>query len=183
MLAFVALNLMARQTSRLFGTSVDVDALRAMSVKALRQELGERGLPWGSYIEKSELVGALKDAMETELAFSQSGKIRPGAVAELTGDELLSEIGFAESPLLVDVYAKWCGPCQLMAPELEKAAKELGQRIRVAKLDSDAEPEVSSTLGIEGLPTLLLFKGGKEIERVQGALMKDDLVNLVVSRT
>ena len=79
-----------------------------------------------------------------------------------------------------DVYATWCGPCKLMAPFLEEAASELGDKVRVAKMDSDENPEWSGKLRVQGLPTVIVFDGetGKELERVEGALMKDQLVQL-----
>ena len=83
------------------------------------------------------------------------------------------------APLLLDVYATWCGPCQLMAPELRKAAAELGASARVGKLDSDAYPKLAETLRVGGLPTIIAFRGGRESTRVEGAVMAGDLVRMV----
>jgi thioredoxin 2 len=71
-------------------------------------------------------------------------------------------------PLLVDVWAPWCGPCRAMAPMFERAAKELEPNVRLLKLNSDAAPTTSSRLGITGIPTLLLMRGGREILRRSG---------------
>lgn len=153
---------------------------RSMTVKELRTELGKRGLPWADALEKSELVDRLTEVLLKEGQFSRSGRFSPGSVSKLTGPELDEELKDTSSPLLLDVYATWCGPCQMMAPFLEAAAKELGGRVRVAKLDSDAESIMATRLQVGGLPTIILFdRQGKEVARQEGALMTQQLVSMV----
>jgi len=157
-----------------------VERCRAMRVQELRTELGSRGIRWADAVDKDELVERLASVMATEASFSSSGRLRPGAVSKLNGAELTIELDHGTTPLLLDVYATWCGPCQMMAPHLEAAAKSLGNRVRVAKVDSDEEPAWATKLRVGGLPTIILFdKNGQEVTRQEGALMEQQLVSMV----
>ncbi len=88
----------------------------------------------------------------------------------------VDEPGFArhvansDIPLLVDVWAPWCGPCRAMAPMFERAATELEPEVRLLKLNADQAPDVSAQFRITGIPTLLLLRGGREISRQSGAM-------------
>jgi len=79
-------------------------------------------------------------------------------------------------PLLVDVWAEWCGPCKSFAPIFEQAAGELAGRCRLAKLDSEANPQLSGQLGIRSIPSLILFRNGKEVARQSGAFPLQQLL-------
>ncbi|KAL1515589.1 hypothetical protein AB1Y20_002209 [Prymnesium parvum] len=140
------------------------------------------------------LLAALVGLFANAAAFSAGALVRPpssavGAhtpphplmklVRKVNTAEFEKEIQDCSTPILVDVMAVWCGPCQLMAPELEKVAQRLEGRCRVLKIDSEEEPDVASTLQIRGLPTILLINDMSIIMRAEGALMADELEKLV----
>jgi len=153
---------------------------RVLRVSELREQLGRRGIPWADAFEKDELVQRLTAALVKEAQYCKSGRIKPGIVAHLTGSELEEELRDSSTPVLLDVYATWCGPCQLMAPHLDAAAQKLGSKVRIAKLDSDKDPAMASKLRVGGLPTMILFNAdGQEVTRQEGALMEQQIISLV----
>ena len=99
-----------------------------------------------------------------------------GHPADVTGDNLERQIARGTLPLLVDVWAPWCGPCQAMAPAFAEAATQLEPDFRLAKLNSDAAPDVAGRLGIRGIPTMILFHNGAERARVSGAMPAGQIV-------
>jgi thioredoxin 2 len=94
----------------------------------------------------------------------------------------VDEAGFAKHvtegsiPVLVDVWAPWCGPCRMMAPEFERAAGILEPEVRLGKLNSDEAQRLAGQLNIRGIPTLLLMQGGREVARQAGAMSADRIV-------
>jgi thioredoxin 1 len=85
----------------------------------------------------------------------------------------------SDVPVLVDYWAAWCGPCKMIAPLLEEAAKEYQGRVIIAKVDVDANPDTAAKFGIRGIPTLMLFKDGQATATKVGALSKSQLNNFL----
>ena len=85
----------------------------------------------------------------------------------------------SDVPVLVDFYADWCGPCKLMSPILEQVNTQLQGKIRVAKIDTEKYPQLASQYGIEALPTLILFKQGQPINKIEGVMQAPDLARRI----
>jgi thioredoxin 2 len=89
---------------------------------------------------------------------------------ELSKASFDRQIVTTELPLVIDFWAPWCGPCRMMAPAYEQAAARLAPGVRLAKLNTEDEPEIAARFGIRGIPTLIAFKNGREVARQSGAL-------------
>ena len=89
----------------------------------------------------------------------------------------------ADKPVLVDFWAAWCAPCRMLAPTVEAVAEKYADNARVVKLNVDDNPSVSQRYGIKGIPTLILFKNGKEEERVVGATSKEAISRMIEKHT
>lgn len=91
---------------------------------------------------------------------------------EITAQNFKSEVVDSDVPVLIDLWAAWCGPCRMIAPVVDELAADYAGRIKVGKLDVDAEPQLSAALGVASIPTLLLFKDGGVVASAVGARPK-----------
>lgn len=87
-----------------------------------------------------------------------------------------------EKPLLIDFYATWCGPCQMLTPILKEVKESLGERISIIKMDVDKNQEIASLYGIRGVPTIMLFQNGRQLWRQSGVLSKDKIIQMILEK-
>jgi thioredoxin 1 len=98
---------------------------------------------------------------------------------ELTEANFSQEVLKSDTPVLIDFWAEWCGPCKMIAPVVEELAKEYAGKLKVGKLDVDSHQAVATQYGIRSIPTLLVFKGGKVVDQIVGAVPKKVLADKV----
>ncbi len=99
------------------------------------------------------------------------------AAMEFTKDNFQTEVIESGVPVLVDFWATWCGPCRAVAPLVDELAAEYEGRLKVGKVDVDAEQQLAADFGVRSIPTLLIFKDGKMAEQIVGAVPKSQLVD------
>ncbi len=87
----------------------------------------------------------------------------------------------SDTPVLVDFFAEWCGPCKVQSPVLKEIAAEMGDRVKVIKIDVDKNPQIAAQYTIQGVPTLMLFKNGKTLWCQSGVSSKDQIRNVLLN--
>ena len=102
-------------------------------------------------------------------------KIFPHEPVTVTDASFREEVEDCPIPVIVDLWAPWCGPCRMIAPILEDVARERGGKVKVAKLNVDENPRTAARFGVQSIPTLLVLRGPLEVDRIVGALPKPDL--------
>ncbi len=85
----------------------------------------------------------------------------------------------ANVPVLVDFWAEWCGPCQALGPKLEEVAQAIGEKAHIVKLNVDENPETAAKYGVRGIPTMILFKGGQDVDQIVGNVPKETISALL----
>ena len=115
-----------------------------------------------------------------DLASGKCGKcgrqLFDGQPADVSAAILEKHIAKSDIAVLVDVWAPWCGPCKVMGPQFAAAAKQAEPALRFVKLNSDENQALSGRLGIRGIPTMIMFKEGREVARVSGAMTSSDIL-------
>jgi thioredoxin 1 len=101
------------------------------------------------------------------------------AVMHITDDTFEAEVLKSTTPVLVDYWAEWCGPCQMIAPLLDQVAAEYADKVKVVKVDIDDNQATAAKYGIRGIPTLMIFQGGELKSTKTGALSKSQLITLL----
>jgi thioredoxin 1 len=98
---------------------------------------------------------------------------------EITDANFPQEVLKSDKPVLVDFWAVWCGPCKMIAPVVEEIARDYSAQLKVGKMDVDSNPETAMKFGVRNIPTLLIFKNGKVVDQIVGAMPKRNLLEKV----
>lgn len=89
----------------------------------------------------------------------------------------------SDTPVLIDFYATWCGPCQMLAPILKQVKDSLGERISIIKVDVDKNQELAAMQQVRGVPTMMLFKNGQQLWRQSGVLSKEEIIQVILDKS
>ena len=101
------------------------------------------------------------------------------SVIKITGENFESEVLKADKPVILDFYADWCGPCKMMSPIIDEIAEELGDRVKVGKVNSDDEMDLAEQFGIMSIPTIIVFKNGEVTETFVGVTEKSKIIDAI----
>ena len=89
----------------------------------------------------------------------------------------------SEKPVLIDFFATWCGPCQMLGPILKDVKESLGERVSIIKIDVDKNQEIASVYQVRGVPTMMLFQNGKQLWRQSGVLSKEEIIQTIINKS
>ena len=101
---------------------------------------------------------------------------KPAGRSTVTEATFATEVEQSSAPVLLDMWADWCGPCHMLAPTIDQLSSEMAGRVKVAKLNIDENPGTANRFGVRSIPTLLVLKGGKEVDRLVGVQPKQEIV-------
>ncbi len=100
-------------------------------------------------------------------------------ISPVTDSSFETDVLQSNVPVLVDFWAAWCGPCRALSPKLEELSNQYSGKVKVVKMDVDANPQVPSQFGIRGIPTVILFKGGQMVDQIVGNQPREVIENLI----
>lgn len=126
-----------------------------------------------------QIVGEQPGQPSTTASSTRGASYGVGSPVTVTDATFEQEVLRSPTPVLVDFWAPWCGPCRMVSPIVEDLGREYGNRLRVAKVNTDENPRYAGQLGIQGIPTLILFKNGREVDRIVGAAPKTTIQSRV----
>ncbi|MCC7209449.1 MAG: thioredoxin [Anaerolineae bacterium] len=147
------------------------------------EQLVRRNRPWGTDVQGA-VDALLPHAPAGPANAKPEKKAASGKPVPVTDATFRKEVLESDVPVLVDFWAAWCGPCRQIAPVLEKLAAEFVGKVKIAKVDVDANPTVSQSFGIQSIPTLMFVKGGKIVGQQAGALPEHilrDAINQLIN--
>jgi thioredoxin 1 len=125
-------------------------------------------------MSEDQELQTIRERLRAEMTAPQPAKDVIDHPVEIT-DEKLADFVRAHDLVVVDVWAEWCGPCRMVGPIVDQLAKEMAGQVAFAKLDADTNPAVMQAFGIQGIPTLLVFRKGRLVDRLVGAMPKASL--------
>jgi len=102
-------------------------------------------------------------------------------LVNITDSQFDTEVKGANTPVLVDFWAEWCGPCRALGPKLEEIAAEMGETVKIVKVNVDENKEIAQNFSIRSIPTMILFKDGNDVETLMGNLPKEEIVSKIQS--